>query len=219
MQIPAVCSVFSLAILSNPLKLMLMKPSYRFLFASLFCLLPGLNVLRAEIVSIDFQKVFEQFYELRQEDQKLREEVAAFQQAQQRKVQELQAKQETFNQLRNQAAQPETTDVQRKEMVTQATTQLEELNREEQALRQERTQFQKDLEAKGLRLRRGIVDKVNAKIAEIAKEQGWEMVFDASAKSPNGLPVIAYVTEAKDKTEWIIRELNSKVAVPAAAAE
>lgn len=196
-----------------------MKSFKRIFSVSLFCLLPCLNALRAEIVCIHFQTVFEQFTELKQEDQKLREEVAAFQQIQQPKVEALQAKQEAFNQLRNQAAQPEIADEQRKEMVTQATTQLEELNREEQALRQERAQFQKDLEAKGLRLRRSIVDKVNAKIAEIAKEQGWEVVLDASAKSANGLSVIPYITESKDKTEWVIRELNSKAAAAAAAVE
>lgn len=176
----------------------------------------ALPVLRAEIVSIHFQTVFEQFHELKEADQRLREEVNAFQQEQQAKVEALQAKQEAFNQLRNQAAQPEVGDEQRKQMIQQATAQLEALNLQEQALRQERNQFQQDIEAKGLRLRRGIVDKVNARIASMAKEQGWEIVLDASAKSPNGLPVLAYVTEARDKTEWVVRELNSQAAAAAA---
>lgn len=193
-----------------------MKSPHRLFPIVVLTLLSGFSAVTAEIVTVHYQTVFEQFNELKQEDQKLREEVAVFQQDQQAKVQALQAKQETFNQLRNQAAQPEVTDAQRKEMVTMATSQLEALNSEEQALRQERAQFQKDLEAKGMRLRRAIVDKVNATIAEIAQEQGWEIVLDASAKSPNGLPVVSYLSAAKDKTDFVIRELNSKAAAAAA---
>jgi Skp family chaperone for outer membrane proteins len=185
------------------------KPSMFFLFG-----LVSLSIaVHAEIVSVNFQQVFEQYRELKLEDQKLRAQVADFQQEQQVKVQALQLKQQAFNQMRNQAAQPEVTEDQRKEIVKEATTQLEELNQEEQALRQERTQFQKDLEAKGLRLRRGIVDKVNEQIETFAEEEGWEIVVDASAKSPNGLPVLAYISPAMDKTQWVIAELNKASAV------
>lgn len=164
--------------------------------------------IQAEIVTVNFQTVFEQFNELRVEDQKLRAEVAQFQENQQAKVTALQAKQQTFNDLRNQAAQADMNEDERKELIKEASAQLEELNREEQALRQERAQFQKDLEAKGMRLRRGIVEKVNGKIAEWAEELGWEIVLDSSSKSPNGLPVFIYTSPTMDKTEWVIAELN-----------
>ncbi|WFB36078.1 OmpH family outer membrane protein [Kiritimatiellota bacterium B12222] len=184
-----------------------MKTHSRFLALFLLCVTNFSLLLQAEIVSINFQKVFETYPELKMEDQKLRQEVAAFQQAQNEKVQALQAQQQQFNAMRNQAAQPGLSADERKKLVGEATTSLEALNKEEQAIREERAQFQKDIEAKGLRLRRIIVDKVNAKVAEIAEEKEWEMVLDSSAKSPNGLPVIAYVTETKDQTDFVIREL------------
>lgn len=165
--------------------------------------------LQAEMVVIHFQTVFEEYYELRIEDQKLRAEVQEFQREQEVKVQELQAKQQSFNQLRSRAAQPEVSDEEREQLAEQAVQQLEELNREEQALREERNQFQQDLEAKGVRLRRGIVDKVTKKITEMAEARNWTLVLDSSAKAPNGLPVVHFATPALDMTRVVIRELNA----------
>jgi len=191
-------------------------------FRSLIVLILFLQTLvglQAEVITINFQTVFEEYYELKVEDQKLREEVSEFQQAQQEKVQALQAQQQAFNELRTRAAQPDVSDAERKQMVEEATKQLEALNQEEQALRQEQAKFQKDLEAKGMRLRRGIVDKINEKVAEIAERQGWEIVLDSSATSPNGLPVISYSITSLDKTGLVIQELNAAARSEAASAE
>ena len=191
-------------------------------FRSLIVLILFLQTLvglQAEVITINFQTVFEEYYELKVEDQKLREEVSEFQQAQQEKVQALQAQQQAFNELRTRAAQPDVSDAERKQMVEEATKQLEALNQEEQAFRQEQAKFQKDLEAKGMRLRRGIVDKINEKVAEIAERQGWEIVLDSSATSPNGLPVISYSITSLDKTGLVIQELNAAARSEAASAE
>lgn len=182
--------------------------------------LSGLFPLQAEIVTVDYQKIFEEYRELRLQDQKLREEVAAFQQTQQAKIQELQAKQQTFAELRNSAAQPDVTDEQRKGLIENATKQLEELNNREQELRQERAVFQQEIEAKAARLRKSIVDKVNERIGEMAKEKGWEMVIDSSAKSATGLKAVIYSADTVDKTNMLITELNATAApVPAAETE
>ncbi|MDF3129415.1 OmpH family outer membrane protein [Kiritimatiellaeota bacterium B1221] len=187
-------------------------------FSVLACLLGQLS-LRADTVVINYQKVFEEYIELKLEDQKLRDQVAAFQTEQQQKVQSLQQKQQEFNGIRNRAAQPEVPEAERKSIVEKATQQLEELNKLEQELRQERAQFQKDLEAKGLRLRRGIVEKVNAKIEELAEENDWELVLDSSAKSPNGLPMVSYASKTLDRTDLLIQELNAMFTKQTEAAE
>jgi Skp family chaperone for outer membrane proteins len=63
------------------------------------------------------------------------------------------------------------------------------------------------------------VDKVNEKIAGMAEQQGWELVLDSSAKSPNGLLMLPYTAKTMDKTEWVIRELNARAPAAPAAAE
>jgi Skp family chaperone for outer membrane proteins len=173
----------------------------------------------AETVVIHFQTVYEQFYELQREDQKLRASVNEFQQAQEAKVQALQAKQEAFNQLRSRAAQPEVSNEERQQMAETATQQLEALNREQQAIREERDRFQKDLEAKGIRLRRGIVEKVTNRISEIAEAQNWSLVLDSSAKAANGLPMVHYAAPAMDMTQMVIRELNASAPEQGAAGQ
>ncbi len=196
-----------------------MKNLSRTLTFTALALFSALSTLHADIVTINYQKVFEEYIELKLEDQKLRDQVAAFQTEQQEKVQSLQLKQQEFNELRNRAAQPEVPEAERKAIVEKATRQLEVLNKQEQGLRQERAQFQKDLEAKGLRLRRGIVEKVNAKIKEMAEDNDWELVLDSSAKSPNGLAMVSYASQTLDRTDLLIQELNSSAAKKSESAE
>lgn len=178
------------------------------LLYGLLLMFSGFHNLEADIVTVNFQKVFESYDELKMADRMLREEVTAFQKAQQGKTEALQAGKTAFDELRKQAARPEVTDDERKEMVKTATAQLEELNRQEKEIRQERLQFQKDLEAKGLRLRRGIVDKINARIAVLADSKGWDLVLDSSGRTPAGLPVVIYAAAAVDQTDAVIEALK-----------
>jgi outer membrane protein len=170
--------------------------------------LPAATLFSDTIAVVNFQTVFQEYHELQRLDQEFRGEVESFQKKQQEAVAALQAKQQEFNQLRQQAAQPEVTDEQREEFATQATALLEELNAEEQKLRQERQTFQQELEAKGVRLRRRIVDSVRKQIEGFAGTQGWDLVLDSSANGQNGLPVIQYFNPEMDKTRWVITELN-----------
>lgn len=179
----------------------------------LMCVWLGSLVLQAEtVVVINFQTVFEEYRELIRLDQEFRGEVESFQAKQQEAVTNLQAQQQAFNELRQQAAQPEVTEAERKEMADRAAELLEELNREEQRLRQERQTFQQELEAKGIRLRRRIVEDVRDQIETFAGTQGWDLVLDSSANGQNGLPVIQYANPEMDKTRWVITELNQTAA-------
>jgi Skp family chaperone for outer membrane proteins len=157
---------------------------------------------------VNFQTVFQEYEELKRLDAEFRAEVETYREAQQAKVSELEAMQQQFNQLREQAAQPEVSEEERGALAEQATKILEELNRSERALREARQSFEQELEAKGIRLRRKIVQEVNQKVAQFAEQQGWDLVLDSSAVGPNGLPVIQYARPDADKTRWLITELN-----------
>lgn len=172
---------------------------------------PG-SVFSQTTVVVNFQTVFEEYRELQRLDLEFRRDVETFQTEQQQAVQALQAKQQAFNQLRQQAAQPEVSDEQREQLAEQAAVMLEELTTEEQRLRQERQKFQQELEAKGVRLRRRIVEDVRKQIEGFAGREGWELVLDSSASGQNGLPVIQYADPAMDKTRWVITELNQAAA-------
>jgi len=182
------------------------------LFLLFFLALPAQRAISQNIVVVNFQTVFEEYSELQRLDREFRQEADAFQEQQQQAVQELQAKQQEFAQLRQKAAQPDTEDEEREQLAEEAGVLLEELNNEEQRLRTNLQEFQKELEAKGIRLRRRIVNDVRNQIEGFAKSQRWDLVVDSSATGPNGLPVVQYANPELDKTRWVITELNQAAA-------
>lgn len=180
-----------------------MRPAF-FLPLILLLVLPCWS----ETVVVNFQTVFQEYEELRRLDMEFRAEVEAYKVKQQDEVTALQGKQQEFNDLRQKASQAGLTEEERVVLAEQATALLQELNSEERALRQARQVFEQELEAKGIRLRRKIVEDVQKQLAGFAEQQGWDLVLDLSAVGPNGLPVIQYSKPDADKTRWLITELN-----------
>lgn len=183
-----------------------MKSAY---FLLMFLVAPILFPARAEVVVVDFQRVFENYRELKRVDQRFRKSVQEFQEAQRLEVEALTEKRETFNQLRSRAAQAGVGDEERKQLADQATNLLDELRQAEQKLQSERNEFQKQLEAKGNRLRRRIVDQVTDRISDLAGQRGWSLVLDSSARGVNGLPVAHFVAPERDVTGEVLAALNA----------
>jgi len=187
------------------------------LFFPLLCLsVVFLGTVRSETVVIDFQKVFEEYEELKNVDRKFQESVREFRARQEEEVGNLRDQQEKFNALRTEAAQAGVSDERRAELAEEATVLLERLQTQEQKLKEQRARFQQELEAKGARLRRRIVDEVNERVAAMAEEREWSLVIDSSARGNNGLRVMPYVAPEMDRTREVIRVLNQQVADKAA---
>ena len=97
-------------------------------------------------------------------------------------------------------------ELQRKEQQGEISPkQLEEqavlLRNEESALMQEEQNMQNQLLTKRETLLQPILDRVNTAIADIAKENGYQFIFDASAG-------ILYADESQDVTALVKAKLN-----------
>lgn len=173
-----------------------------------FSLLSFLIPCMAETVVVNFQMVYQEHEELLRLDAEFKAEVQTYKQNEQGALAAIQEKQQAFNQLRQKAAQEEMSETERTALTDQATTLLVDLKQAERELQENRQNFERELEAKGVRLRRQVVEDVQQKLKSYAEQQGWELVIDSSATAPNGLPVVQYVKPDLDKTRWLITELN-----------
>lgn len=93
------------------------------------------------------------------------------------------------------------------------------LEREMQEFRQRREQ---QLQEQVGRMRKGILDEIQAVVEEEAKKQNYDLVFDRSGISVNGVPFLLHAKAAHDFTQEIITRLNKDApkeeTKPAAAA-
>ena len=57
-------------------------------------------------------------------------------------------------------------------------------------------------------MRGGIVDEINKVVADKVKAENFQMVFDKSGPSLNGVPVVLYAKDEYDFTTDVVTALN-----------
>jgi Skp family chaperone for outer membrane proteins len=171
------------------------------------------------IAVIDFQEVFENYSELRRLDNDLRKELETFRNQQAEKITALQSKNQEFESMRQKAATLETDNEERKALTEEASALFTLVKEGEQKFQNEQKAFNEMIQGKANRLRRDIVDHIQAFVQEMAKERGWDLVLDASAIGGNGLKIVQHHDAAMDFTDEVIRGLNIQAAERAQAGE
>ncbi|GEM_PF-1134935 len=163
-------------------------------------------------VVVNFQRVFEEFTELKQADADVKKEIQAFRDEQAKRLESHNVRKQAFQKLREQAASADVAGTEREALVDEAAKLFEDLRSEEQELQKLQVEFNQQAEAKIVRLRKEFSDQVREHIRKMAEERDWGVVIDSSAVGSNGLPVIHYVESTQDVTVDVVRSLNASVA-------
>ena len=67
---------------------------------------------------------------------------------------------------------------------------------------------EKQLQEQSVRMRGGIVDEINKVVSDKVKAENFELVFDKSGPSLNGVPVVLFAKDDYDFTPDVITALN-----------
>ena len=183
------------------------------------------------IGTVDMKKVFESYYKTKDAESKINE-------ARNNAKKELEERMDTAKKLLEEVKKLDE-DINRPELGKEAKEQKTKARGEKagdlQTMDREIREFQasreKQLQEQSVRMRGGIVDEINKVVSEKVKADGYDIVFDRSGPSLNGVPVVLYAKETYDFTPDVITALNKNrsaeapepaaakpaVAVPAAA--
>jgi outer membrane protein len=82
---------------------------------------------------------------------------------------------------------------------------LQNMDREIREFQQSR---EKQLQEQSMRMRAGIVDDINKVVADRVKAESYNLVFDKSGPSLNGVPIVLYSMDNYDFTDAVIKALN-----------
>ena len=88
---------------------------------------------------------------------------------------------------------------------TETAGELQNMDREIREFQQSR---EKQLQEQSVRMRAGIVDEINKVIADKVKAENFDLVFDKSGPSLNGVPIVLYSRESYEFTEAVVTALN-----------
>ena len=83
-----------------------------------------------------------------------------------------------------------------------------ELNAMQREINEFRQTREKQLQEQSVRMRGGIVDEINKIVEAKVKSDNFDVVFDKSGPSLNGVPVVLYARDSFDFTDEVVKQLN-----------
>ncbi|MEZ5327308.1 MAG: OmpH family outer membrane protein [Verrucomicrobiales bacterium] len=79
----------------------------------------------------------------------------------------------------------------------------------ERAMAEFRSRRERQLQAHVMRLRRAILDEIQAEVIDAARRENFDLLFDSSGESLGGTPFLLYSKDVSDLSESILKRLNA----------
>jgi outer membrane protein len=160
------------------------------------------------IGTVDMKRVFESYYKTKDAEQKINEQRNTAKK-------ELEDRLETYKkavaevqkldeEIKRPELSPSARDAKERDRGDKVST-LQKMQGENNDFRETR---EKQLQEQSVRMRSGIVDEINRVVTDRVKSEQYDIVFDRSGPSLNGVPVILYAKESYDFTTDVVTALN-----------
>ncbi len=174
-----------------------------------------------KIGTVDMKKVFENYYKTKDAEARINE-------ARNSAKKELEDRMDTYKkgtdevQKLNGELRPELSKEATAAKSKTRDEKIAELKTMEREIREFQTTREKQLQEQSVRMRGGIVDEINKVVADRVKSDGFDVVFDKSGPSLNGVPIVLFAKDSFDFTDDVVTTLNknkgTETAAPAAGA-
>jgi outer membrane protein len=161
-----------------------------------------------KVGSVDMKKVFEQYYKTKDAEQRINEARNA---AKKELEERMESYQKGVGEVKKLNEEIESPALSREAKETKSKTRDEkvgELKNMEREIQEFRTTREKQLQEQSGRMRQGIVDDITKIVNEKVKADNYDLVFDKSGMSLNGVPVVMWAKEAYDITDTVVSGLN-----------
>jgi outer membrane protein len=165
-----------------------------------------------KIGSVDMKKVFESYHKTKDAEAKINEarnnakkELEDRLDIQKKKMEEVQ---KMNTEIENPALSKEAKETKTKTR-DESIAELRTMDRENSEFRANR---EKQLQEQSVRMRAGIVEEINKIVDAKVKAESYDLVFDKSGPSLNGVPIVLYSRDAYEFTNDVIAALNKNKA-------
>lgn len=161
-----------------------------------------------DIVFIDAQEVFKQFYKTQLAQDQIRQQADDIKLEREAMEVDLNTVKEEVEVLRADARDSTLSLEIRQGKRDKLEEKLVELQKSEQEMNEYEQLRIKQLEQQNSRMTRKLFDEIHEAVILFAKEKGYAGVIDRSAQSRNGLQMVLYANPKEDITEQLIMILN-----------
>ena len=182
---------------------------------------PKASAQATKIGTVDMKKVFDSYYKTKDAESKINEQRNAAKKELEDRMDIAKKSLEEVKKLDEEIANPalgKEAKEQKSKLRSEKAADLQNMDRE---IREFQASREKQLQEQSVRMRAGIVDDINKVVADKVKAENFEIVFDKSGPSLNGVPIVLYSRDNYDFTDTVITTLNKnrskETEAPAAA--
>lgn len=161
-----------------------------------------------QIVFINLDRCFTEFYKTKLADTQLKQQADEFSDERKKLVDEFEKLQADFNAVREEAQNTALSEAVRDQKRNEAEDKLVELREYESKIRRFDESRRKQLDDQSRRMRKRIVDEIRVAIQNFAKVQGYQAVVDSSGQSLNGVEMVLHTDAKIDITDQVLEQLN-----------
>jgi len=161
-----------------------------------------------KVGTVDMKKVFEGYYKTKDAEQRINEARNAAKKELEERMESYQKGIAEVKKLNEEIENPALSREAKETKSKARDEKVGELKNMEREINEFRATREKQLQEQSGRMRQGIVDDITKVVGDKVKAENFDLVFDKSGMSLNGVPVVMNAKEAYDFTDSVITNLN-----------
>jgi outer membrane protein len=161
-----------------------------------------------KVGTVDMKKVFDNYYKTKDAESKINEARNAAKKELEDRMDIAKKALDEVKKLDDEIAKPELSKEAKEQKSKVRSDKAVELQNMDREIREFQASREKQLQEQSMRMRAGIVDDINKIVADRVKADSYNLVFDKSGPSLNGVPIVLYSMDSYDFTDIVIKALN-----------
>ncbi len=161
-----------------------------------------------KVGTVDMKKVFENYYKTKDAEQRINDARNSVKRELDDRMEGYKKATEDVKKLNDEIQSPALSKESKESKTKQRDDKIADIKNMEREIQEFQQSRQKQLEEQTMRMRSGIVDEIQKVVTDRVKAEQYDIVFDRSGPSLNGVPVILYAKESYDFTADVISALN-----------
>jgi len=176
--------------------------------AALAFAVPSQAGAQTKVGMVDMNKIFSSYYKTKDAESRINEARARAKRDLDDRMDTYKKTMDDINQLNAEIDRPELSKELKEEKMKSRDDKIAETKNLEREITEFRQQKEKDLQDQAVRMRNAIVDEITKLVQDKVKTDNYDLVFDKSGQSLNGVPIVLYSKDNMDFSDDIITLLN-----------
>jgi len=163
---------------------------------------------QTKIGTVDMNKIFSGYYKTKDAEARINAARAKAKQELDDKMDELKKGEEELKKIQDDFNNPALSKEAKEEKAKAFEEKRNKMAPQVRELQEYRATQEKQLQEQAVRMRNGIVEEIQKIITAKVESEQFDLVFDRSGNSLNGVPILVYAKDALDFSDSIITQLN-----------